>query len=210
MYLLYIYIYNFIEVWITFDLEVSSQYGWAHAHLGAHAPKEIAWGLRVLDEGVTWVTSSLYLVWHAEVIATFLAGRWGLGHQFWVRSFKCWSWHLCNFVHFSNSPSFVSVIHPSSSSCWGWTIFWVPAVHVWQLSVAWLIDTCPLAHLMLMFEVTAANQFWNALRNCAVTIEVTFEPCGKECLTSGCLTRVCRAFFWCWRCCEVGAPQDKT
>lgn len=70
----------------------------------------------------------------------------------------------------------------------------------------WLI----LAHLMLMFEVTAANQFWNALINCALTIEVTFEPCGKECLTSGCLTRVCRAFFWCWRCCEVGAPQDKT
>ena len=86
----------------------------------------------------------LHLVWHAEVIATFLAGRWGLGHQFWVRSFKCWSWHLCNLVNFSNFPSFVSVIHPSSSNCWGWTIFWVPAVHVWQLSVAWLIDTCPL------------------------------------------------------------------
>ena len=121
--------------------EVSSQHGWAHAHLGPHAPKETAWGLRVLDEGVT---SSLNFLCHADVIATFLAGRWGLGHQFWVRSFTCWCWHLCHLVHFSNSRSFVSVIHPISTSCWGWIIFWVPAVHVWQLSVAWLVDTCPL------------------------------------------------------------------
>lgn len=164
-----------------------------------------------------WVTSSLHLVWHAEVIATFLAGRWGLGHQFWVRSFKCWSWHLCNLVNFSNFPSFVSVIHPSSSSCWGWTIFWVPAVHVWQLSVAWLIDTCPLdadvwgdcCELVLECTHKLCTHNWGYLRTLRKGMSNEWLPYKSlqsfllvlEMLRSGCTSRqnlTGRRFSGCW------------